>query len=265
MDTVISILIVEDDKQTCDELTRCIAQYDDMKVVATCNNSKTALEKTRYYLPNVVILDLELHYGGGNGLMFLDNLLDTPLSLTPFILVTTNTMSAVTLEQARAMGADFTLTKYEDGYSAQYVVDNIRMLRNAILRKNKMQHSMQLSPASEEHLIMSRIQRELDLIGIKTKAKGYNYLTEAIKLVIDDRECRVSHILSEKYKKSSTSIERAMQNAIKQAWTTNDVDALYNNYTAKIRDDKGYPTMMEFIYYYANKIKMDTTAENLRY
>jgi len=264
MNTIMSILIIEDDQQACDELKKCIAQYDDMKVVAVCNNSQEAFEKARFLLPNVIILDLELHQGGGNGLMFLDSLLANPLAMNPFILVTTNNMSAVMLEQARAMGADFTLTKYEQGYSAQYVIDNIRMLRNAILRKNSTNHYTTSSPAEEEQLIRSRIQREMDLIGIKAKAKGYNYLVDAIFLVIKEDEKHLSKVLAEKYNMSNTSIERAMQNAIKQAWTTNDIEDLLQYYTARIRADKGYPTMMEFIYYYSNKIKMDINSEMVR-
>lgn len=264
MNEILSILIVEDDKLACDELTRCIAQHEDMKVVAICNNSQDALEQARFHLPNVIILDLELHLGGGNGLMFLDSLLTNPLSLNPFILVTTNNMSTVTLDQAKALGADFTLTKYEKGYSAQYVIDNIRILRNAILRKNSATHLASIAPAVEEQLIISRIQRELNLVGIKAKAKGYKYLVDAITLVITDQDTHLSRTLAEKYKKSNTSIERAMQNAIKQAWTTNSIDDLYINYTAKIRPEKGYPTMMEFIYYYANKIKMDMNVEKVK-
>lgn len=264
MNTILSILIIEDDKQACDELKQCISKYDDMKVVGICNNSQEASEKARFLLPNVIILDLELHQGGGNGLMFLDSLLANPLSLNPFILVTTNNMSAVMLEQVRAMGADFTLTKYEQGYCAQYVIDNIRMLRNAILRKNSTNNLITFSPAEEEQLIRSRIQREMDLIGIKAKAKGYNYLVDAIYLVISENEKHLSKVLSEKYKMTNTSIERAMQNAIKQAWSTNDIDDLLSYYTARVRSDKGYPTMMEFIYYYANKVKMDIKIDGLR-
>ena len=179
----------------------------------------------------------------------------------PFILVTTNNMSKVTLDQAKALGADFTLAKYEQGYSAQYVVNNILMLRNAIKRKNLTVRAATVSPAAAEHLLLSRIQRELDLIGIKANAKGYRYLVDAIHLVIQDSEVHLSHALAEKYKKSQTSIERAMQNAIKQCWLTNDVDILYNLYPGRVRPEKGYPTMMEFIYNYAGKIKLDVNEE----
>ena len=264
MNNFISVLIIEDDVRTCDELCQCITQYEDMKVAAVCNSSRDALEKAKYHLPNVIILDLELHHGEGNGLLFLDGLLANPLSVDPFILVTTNNMSTVTLDQAKALGADFTLTKYEQGYSAQYVIDNIRMLRNAIFRKNTTKRVNTVYPAAVEHIILSRIQREMDIIGIKASAKGYKYLVDSIYLVIQDSEAHISRTLAEKYKKSNTSIERAMQNAIKQCWTTSDIEVLLKNYSAIIRADKGYPTMMEFIYYYANNIKREISTENIK-
>ncbi len=263
MDTTLSILIVEDDKLSCDELTRCIAQYEDLQVCAVCSSSTEAETQARYHLPNVIILDLELHHGGGNGLMFLDHLLANPLSVDPFILVTTNNMSRIVLDQAKALGADFTLTKYEEGYCTQYVIDNIRMLRNAILRKNTTRRVSVGSPASEEQLLRNRIYREMDLIGIKAKAKGYNYLVDAIFLILTGNDGNLSRTLAQKYNKTTTSIERAMQNAIKQAWTTSCIEDLLQNYEAKIRPEKGYPTMMEFIYYYVKKIKSEIDTEKL--
>lgn len=263
MEKTLSIMIVEDDKLACDDLTRCIAQYEDLQVCAICSSSTEAETQARYFLPNVIILDLELHQGGGNGLMFLDHLLENPLSMDPFILVTTNNMSRIILDQAKALGADFTLTKYEEGYCAQYVIDNIRMLRNAILRKNTTTPLRTGSPAAEEQLLRNRICRELDLVGIKPKAKGYDYLVDAIFMVLTRNGGNLSRILADKYKKSTTSIERAMQNAIKQAWTTNCVDDLLQHYTARIHPDKGYPTMMEFIYYYEKKLRLEIDTEKI--
>lgn len=48
---------------------------------------------------------------------------------------------------------------------------------------------------------------------------------------------------------------RAMQNSINRAWSTSDIQDLLDNYTAKIKSDKGVPTVTEFIYFYAQKIK----------
>ena len=60
---------------------------------------------------------------------------------------------------------------------------------------------------------------------------------------------------TQKYGKTDSSVERAMQNAINRAWRNSDIDELLTHYKAKISSDKGVPTLTEFIHYYANKIK----------
>jgi len=258
MKQMISVLLIEDDLIACNEITQCISKYDDLKLVGTTNNSQVALELVRSHLPNVVLLDLELHHGGGNGLIFLNELKNLQLDHPPYILITTHNMSDVTLEQARQLGADFILTKYEEGYSAQYVIDNIQLMRPAILKKNSTIMPLpNLSPTQREQLLTKRIQREMDLIGINPKSIGYKYLVDSISLTIHGADTNLSRELAPKYGKSDKSIERAMQNAIKQAWVTNDIEELLRHYTAKIRADRGVPTLMEFVCYYATKIEVD--------
>ena len=167
-------------------------------------------------------------------------------------------MSDVTLGEAKRLGADFTLAKYEDGYSAEYVVEHLELMHTAIIKKNsKITPLPDLSPAEAEQLLIKRIHRELDLVGINPKVVGYQYLVDSILLIIEGCEETIGRVLARKYGKSDTSIERAMQNAIKQAWTTNDVEDLLQFYTARIRADRGAPTLMEFVCYYANKLKND--------
>jgi len=74
-------------------------------------------------------------------------------------------------------------------------------------------------------------------------------------LVYHNPEINVSSILAGNYKKNDFSIERAMQNAIDNAWRHTDIEALLAHYTARIRTDRAAPTNMEFIYYYANKLQ----------
>lgn len=258
MELPLSILLIEDEEITCNEIKQCIEKYEDLKLVATTNSSHEALELVRMYLPNLIILDIELHFGSGNGIMFLSELKKLELDHPPFILVTTHNMSDVTLEQVRELGADFTLAKYEQGYSAQYVIDNIQLMRPAILRKNATPPNERiLSPAETEQKLIKRIQRELDLIGINPKAVGYKYLVDTILLLIQGEDGNIARILAPKYGKTEKSIERAMQNAIKQAWVTSDIEDLLQHYTAKIRIDRGSPTLMEFVCYYATKLKSD--------
>lgn len=265
MNEVFSILIIEDDINACRELKECIEKHDDLKLVETTNNAQDALILVRSHLPNIILLDLELHRGGGNGLIFLNELAKMHLDHPPYILITTHNMSEVTLEQARELGADFTLTKYETGYSAEYVIESLLLMKNAIRKKNsQIMPLSDMTPAQKEELLIKRIQRELDLIGVSPKLIGYHYLIDAILLTIQGHVGNLARIMAPKYGKSEKSIERAMQGAIKQTWQSADIDELLLYYTAKIRAERGCPTLMEFVSYYSMRIKNDKDLDTKR-
>ena len=126
------VLLVEDDATSCMEINDYISRLDDVTLVASTNNASTAIEYMREFLPDAVILDLELHQGGGDGLFFLAQLQQLELSKHPYILVTTNNSSNITYESARQLGADFILAKYQENYSAQYVVEFLRIMKKVI-------------------------------------------------------------------------------------------------------------------------------------
>ena len=258
MDQVLSILIVEDDPQACEEIATYIATLDDVALVGITNNSSKAELMIRDMLPDTIILDLELHEGGGNGLSLLKALHDAPPAKMPYILITTNNSSAITYEAARQLGADFILSKHQNDYSAQSVVDFLRALRHVIQKhygKRTPTSNEPESPAQKDRRDTRRICLELDRVGISTKAKGYQYLTDAILLAAKTPTPNLCQVIGEKYGKTDSSVERAMQNAIARAWQTTPIDDLLTFYTAKISSGKGVPTVTEFIYYYAHKIK----------
>lgn len=102
---------------------------------------------------------------------------------------------------------------------------------------------------------MRLVSLELDAVGISPKAIGYQYLSDAVLLIMQGHPHNICSTLAKQYKKTDSSVERAMQNAINKAWRTTDIDDLLKHYTARINSDKGVPTLTEFIHYYANKIK----------
>lgn len=256
MNDILSILLIEDDINACYEIQNCFDNIEDMKLVGMTNNAHEALEMVRSFLPDIILLDLELHTGGGNGLLFLMELRKLNLPFVPYILITTNNVSQITLDSARQLGADFILTKYEAGYSAKYVLEFVQLMKPAILshKSTANKANMETPQTITKPNLTQRIQRELNLVGISPKAIGYQYLVESIKITMEKPEANLSSILAAKYSKSTASIERAMQNAINRAWQTNDPEDLLKYYTARIRSDRGVPTMMEFIYYYATQL-----------
>ncbi len=260
MNRILKVLVIEDDTDACNALADCMEAFDDICLVAATNDASLALEHVTTYLPDAVILDLELHQGGGNGIEFLDNLNRLELTHHPFILVTTNNLSSIIHESARKRGADFILTKFDEQYSASYVVHFLRTIRGEILAHTSDPIKQEMpaeSPMERAHKLMIRIHREFDLIGISPKLTGYKYLADAILLAMEDNSSRLIPQIAQKYKKSDASVERAMQSAINKAWRSGDIDDLLSHYTAKISLERGVPTTMEFIFYYVRKIQDD--------
>ena len=142
----ITVLLVEDDVEECNELQNYADSVNDVNLVGITNNSDEALEMVQAFLPDVVLLDLELHQGGGNGLLFLLGLSRLNLPFRPYIIIITHNVSQVTFESARQLGADFILAKYETGYSAQYVIEFIRMTKPAILSHRENQSDSKPPP-----------------------------------------------------------------------------------------------------------------------
>jgi len=256
MSQKITIYILEDDKTACDDLAYYIKRHEDLQLVGTSGNADEALEAVCVFVPDLIILDLELHHGGGNGLIFLDRLNQQNFPNRPYILVTTQNTSQFTLEQARRAGADFTITKYEKGYCAEYVIRFIESIKDSLSsRYADIKPQPHITPEQREQMARQSIQHEFDLIGMSPKLLGYTYLTDAIYTTMTEPCHNLAQKLAVKYQKSSTSIERAMQHAINTTWHTSNLDDLLTNYTAHIRADKGVPTLMEFVSYYARKLK----------
>ena len=254
----LSILLVEDNARECGEIINYIERLDDTSLIGVTNNTTKALEIIADSLPDALILDLELHNGLGNGLTLLQDLKKLSLPFIPYILITTNNSSSITHKSARKLGADFIIPKYKEDYSAKTVVDFLRMMKNIIKDSRAIKNDTpdkNISSAENNHKVIRAISHELDLIGISTKAVGYQYLVDAIDTVISSPCKNISNIIGQKYSKTNSSVERAMQNAISKAWRTMPIDDLLSLYTAKINSERGIPTVTEFIYYYANKIK----------
>lgn len=257
----LSVILVEDDVLACQEFENFIDGVENISLIKTTNSSSKAIEYVQDYLPDVVILDLELHYGSGNGLLFLKELRQLSLNYPPFILITTNNSSSTTYDYARQLGADFIMYKHQEGYSAASVVDVLNMMSSVIKSRkgnvDSLSNAVDETPQEKEKRIIKRICAELDNVSISPKAVGYQYLVDAIFMFIKQPVQNVCVIIGKKYGKTESSVERAMQNAICRAWSTADITDLLTHYTAKISSKKGVPTLTEFICYYANKIKND--------
>jgi len=258
MDRPLTVLLIEDEPSDCQEMVEEIeATAGVLQLVGVTNNTIKALQHVTDSLPEAIILDLELHKGQGNGLSFLSALQDLRLNVPIYVLVTTNNISNITHESARQLGADFIMVKSQEDYSAKDAVAFLASLKNIIQsqRRSMPEEGRRETEEQRQQRMLRRIIAELDRIGISPNAIGRRYLVDSIALVASGEVGSIRASLSRKYAKTEASIERAMQNAIEKAWRTASIDDLSLFYTARINSLKGVPTVMEFIYYFAERIR----------
>lgn len=260
-DRILTILIIEDDITACTELSSYIEKVESVQLLGITSDTNTGIKMVQSLLPDVIILDIELNHGTGNGLSFLMNLNELSLDTKPYILVTTNNSSNITFESAHNLGADFIMAKYKSDYSAQYVIEFLRMIQHTILTHNRSvpkTNPTENLQKENRQLLVRRINRELNLVGISPKNIGYDYLSDAILLLLEDPTANVYKSIAMSYKKSDASVERAMQNAINRAWRHSNIDELLSRYTARVHSEKGVPSTLEFVHYYVKKIRTNS-------
>ena len=257
LNQTLSVLLVEDDQQVCEQIVDYSKNFLDIKIIEVTNNSDSAYKYVVEHSPDAVILDLELQQGSGNGLSFLNNLHNFPNIKKPYILITTNNPSNVTQNYARKKGADFVLYKQSEDYTNHTPIDFLRMTMEVILAsKNQQNKQILCSPTNESTIDTEQIIiRQLETLGFQHNILGFNYLKDAILLVINDPSCQFIQIISTKSKKSFSSVERAMHNAIDRVWKYGNLQTLQKEYTSYINPIKGMPTITEFVFFFADKIK----------
>ena len=98
-------------------------------------------------------------------------------------------------------------------------------------------------------------------LGIPAHIKGYQYLREAVKMVLSDRDV-INRITKElypgiarKFDTSASKVERAMRHAIEVAWSRGRLDAVNKLYGYKVFDAMDKPTNGEFIRCVSEKLR----------
>ncbi len=253
----LKLLIIEDEQRDCENFKDSIRRRNDFELIDITDSDIEGLSIIRKKRPDCIVLDIELnnsHSGNANSLGFFSALKELKLNYNPIIIVTTQIHSKRTYDILHREGADLILYKGHPKYSANYVLNQFINLNSDLAQGGLDFSSAQLK--DNESKISSLINRELDLIGVTSNLVGRQYIHDAILFLVqnNDKNINVIQHLTNKYKKSSSTITNGIQNAIIHAWRVSSIDDLSTYYTAKVNYETGVPTPMEFLYYYAEKI-----------
>lgn len=256
-----TILLIEDDEFECQKFKSYIETLDTVKLIGVTNSSDKGIEYFKTYLPEAIVLDIELHKGQGSGIDFIENAKKYMTDFRPIIVVATNASSSILYDKLHEEGVDLIFYKKQTDYSPKLIISSLLSLRKTLHKFNSIDKNSDIfieSQADYEVKISNKINTELDLIGISSHLKGRKYIHDAIMYLIKEKDNEsgesVFNYLANIHKKSASSVSRVMQTAINYAWRNSSPEDLEMYYLAKVNYNTGVPTPTELIYYYKQKI-----------
>jgi two-component system response regulator (stage 0 sporulation protein A) len=262
MDQNIRVLVVDDNRQLREMVEETVDSYDGLEVVGVAEDGMQAIEMTTLLRPDVMLLDMVMPRMDGFGV--LERFHNGSYPYVPAVVCLTALGDEAMIRRALELGASYYMVKPVDQ----------QMLCKRITENMSPVQARPKAVAATNNPLSSSSTRSLDerisaiflTIGIPAHIKGYQYLREAVKMVVEEQTL-INRITKELYPgigrhfdTTASKVERAIRHAIEVAWTRGKIENInqvfgHNIYT---RNDK--PTNGEFIALVADKLQMERNA-----
>ena len=254
----IRVMLADDNSSILRLLTDYFARKEEIEVVATVSDGTEIVAAVREHAPDVLVMDIIMPRR--DGFMALEELSKLEGELRPKVIVLTGLARDDFIMRAIKLGASYYMVKPFD----------MHLLYNRILEVAGQTAALASDGAKESappaESVDDRITNLFLTLGIPAHIKGYQYLREAVLMVLNDRDV-INRITKELYPgvarrfdTSASKVERAMRHAIEVAWSRGRLDAVNKMYGYKVFDVMDKPTNGEFISCVAEKISMNRTA-----
>lgn len=267
----VNVVIVDDNPMILNTLDEVISSEAGLSVIGRADNGKDAIDMIKDTQPDVVLLDLVMPQM--DGITVVENIKKkTSMLKNPAFIILSAVGGEQMTEEAFQAGANYFLMK---PFDKDILVNKIRRIGKRPVRPvpGKVLEAP-LKAATPEEAAMNReeymkehletdITKMLHELGIPAHIKGYQYLRDAISMVVRDREMMeaVTKILypeiAKKNYTSSSRVERAIRHAIEVAWGRGSLEVIDELFGYTISTGKGKPTNPEFIALIADKICLD--------
>jgi two-component system response regulator (stage 0 sporulation protein A) len=251
----IKVAIADDNRDFADIMQECLSQQSDINLVGVAYNGEEVLTIIDEKKPDVVILDIIMPHLDGIGVL---ERISTMGGRRPKVIMLTALGQENITQRVVELGADYYILK---PFNMDVLVSRVRQLANNITtQRPAATQSIKARPLDVE---VTNIIRE---IGIPAHIKGYQYLRDAIMMIINEIELlgAVTKVLypmiAEKYSTTPSRVERAIRHAIEVAWSRGNMDMINRLFGYTVKLEKGKPTNSEFMAMIADKLRMEMRA-----
>ncbi len=263
-----TVLIADDNQDFSQTLANYIQSQEDLEVIGIAKDGEEAVEMIKNVMPDVALLDVIMPHLDGIGV--LEKLNMSNIDKKPMCIMLSAVGQDKITQRAINLGAEYYVVK---PFDIELLIKRIKELKNYIPEENVNSfYSREIKPRyveipgngqkSQEHLeaLVTNIIHE---VGVPAHIKGYQYLREAIIMVVNDIDVinqitkslypRIAH----KFDTTASRVERAIRHAIEVAWGRGDQKSVESIFGYTISAVKGKPTNSEFIAMIADKLRLE--------
>ena len=264
----IRILVADDNKEFGDTLVSYLEKEENFEVVGIARDGNQAVDEITMMKPDIVLLDIIMPHLDGLGV--LEKLNESNMENKPMCIILSAVGQDKITPKAINLGAQYYIVK---PFDIQILVKRIKELKyyqpsqyknNFISREIKTQY-IDISPEEKknEENLEALVTNVIHEVGVPAHIKGYQYLREAIIMVVNNIEV-INQItkqlypdIAKKYGTTPSRVERAIRHAIEVAWGRGQADVVESIFGYTVSASKGKPTNSEFIAMIADKLRLE--------
>ena len=267
----ITVLIADDNQEFSTTLATYLKNQEDMVVVGRAKDGNEALDMVSSLMPDVLLLDVIIPHLDGIGVLEQMNMIK--LNKKPICIMLSAVGQDKVTRRAIELGAEYYVVK---PFDIDLLITRIRELKNYkpssqnnnfISREigtSKQQYiDIPSNSSNREDNIEALVTNVIHEVGVPAHIKGYQYLREAIIMVINDidvinqiTKCLYPQIAN-KFHTTPSRVERAIRHAIEVAWGRGEQKTVENIFGYTISAAKGKPTNSEFIAMISDKLRLE--------
>lgn len=267
MSEKITILVADDNNDFTATLSSYLEQEEEMEIIGIARDGNEAYNMVLELQPDIILLDMIMPHLDGLGV--LEKIVDTDMEKRPLSIILSAVGQDKITQKAIALGAQYYIVK---PFDINVLVKRMKELKNYqpaqfknfITREIKNQY-IDIAPErkKDQESLEALVTNIIHEVGVPAHIKGYQYLREAIMMVIRDTDV-INQITKQlypeiagKYHTTPSRVERAIRHAIEVAWGRGQQEAVESIFGYTVSAAKGKPTNSEFIAMIADKLRLE--------
>ena len=264
----ITVLIADDNKEFAETLLGYLRKEEDMEVLGIAKNGQEAFDMIVKEEPNVLLLDVIMPHLDGLGV--LEKITGIDINKKPLTIMLSAVGQDKITQKAVALGAQYYVVK---PFDISLLIKRIRDFKyhqplpvpdSFTGREIKIPYiEIAKKDLKSEKSLEALVTNIIHEVGVPAHIKGYQYLREAIMMVVNDIEV-INQItkqlypeIADRFNTTPSRVERAIRHAIEVAWGRGQIETVENIFGYTVSNAKGKPTNSEFIAMIADKLRLE--------